>query len=541
MITFRDFNLSPKIIQALDSLGITQPTEIQEKAIPVLLNSELIDLHGQAQTGTGKTLAFGIPILQTIDLSVKKPQALIVAPTRELVVQICQSLQQAAQYMNISIQPIYGGVSMPAQLAALRSGAHIIVGTPGRLNDHLRRKTLQLDHLKTLVLDEADIMLDMGFRQEVDEILTFAPTKRQIWLFSATVKPGIADLMKTHMKDPQSIRVSKQQVGTTNVEQYYCVMPMRNRMQALCRFIDNEPQFYGFIFCPTKLMTAEVAEQLNAFGYKASALHGDMNQVQRNRVIKQFKSKDYTILVATDVAARGIDIPDITHVINYNFPEDHESYVHRVGRTGRAGKNGVAITFISQSEQYLLSFLKRKFNLVLQPISVPSFETIKQHYIDKAANYLTAQATAQANTELHQTLFNLVQSYPQEALVQLITNHVYEKFFKHIHTKSDFATDTHNNNEMQQELAFNIGFDHGITKQDVIDYLVNNNGISKNTLKRIKVINKRTFIVVDQKNVDTVSKQLQGKSLAGKTINLTVSAYQQKDFQRSNPSRSRRY
>src|SRR5579859_702188 len=273
-MTFKDLALAPEIQQALDALGFTTPTEIQQRAIPILLAPENIDLHGQAQTGTGKTLAFGIPLLQKINKSNRKVQALIVAPTRELVTQITDSLRQAARFTPIVIESIYGGVSMTDQINALSRGAHIIVGTPGRLNDHLRRKTLSFKELQYLVLDEADIMLDMGFKEDIDFILQNAPKNRQIWLFSATVKSGIDDIIKHHMKNTVSVRVTSKGTASAQTKQYYCVVQQKYKIDALCRIIDHSPEFYGFIFCPTKILTSEVAERLIARGYRVNALHG---------------------------------------------------------------------------------------------------------------------------------------------------------------------------------------------------------------------------------------------------------------------------
>lgn len=415
MSNFLDLGLEPKIQSTLDSLGFTIPTEIQQKAIPLLIKSERIDFHGQAQTGTGKTLAFGIPLLHKIDASKKFTQALIVAPTRELALQICESIKKVAQNSGISIEPVYGGMSMDEQMRLLKRGVHIVVGTPGRLNDHLRRGTLSLAQSHTLVLDEADIMLDMGFRDEVDEILRFTPKDRQIWLFSATVKTGINDLIRQHMKDTVSVRVSKQQIANQSTKQFFCVMPSRSRLQALCRFIESEPDFYGFIFCQTKILTSEVTEKLMQRGYKVGSLHGDMSQSQRNLIIKRFKQNNLKIVVATDVAARGIDIADLTHVVNYSMPEDHESYIHRIGRTGRAGKEGIAITFINKNDVKVIQMIQRKFNVLINPIDVPSMGIIIQSRVKQAETYM-AQLQEASNISIDKQLVSLVETIKEQDL-----------------------------------------------------------------------------------------------------------------------------
>ncbi len=532
MTQFKDFSLRSEITRALDDLGFTQPTEIQRKAIPLLLSQENVDFHGQAQTGTGKTLAFGIPLVHTIDINTRAPQALIVAPTRELVVQICQSIRQVAAHMGISIVPIYGGASMMEQISALKRGAHIVVGTPGRLNDHLRRKTLSLNKLRTLVLDEADIMLDMGFKEEVDEILEYAPENRQIWLFSATVKPGISDIMRKHMKDTLSVKCSKEQVGSANTKQFFTVVGMRDRLKALSRFVDAaSPSFYGFIFCQTKILTAEVAEQLIKAGYTANALHGDMSQVQRNRVIKQFKDREFTILVATDVAARGIDVPDITHVVNYSLPEDQESYVHRIGRTGRAGKEGIAISFIRANEVRYIKTLEKKFKLAISPLNVPSFEEMAQLRIASAAEYIkTVSAQTEPTYVAAQKLQSLVEGYSVKEVTKLAVSLLSEKFLKDMKEQdgvSFASTEGMNMNQLekdgQSEVAIFCGTDDGVEKDDVVELLKQHTKLDEHDYSRVRVIKRRSFLKLPPAQAEQVVAAIKGKSLCGMKVRAAVS------------------
>lgn len=532
-ITFKDLPLLPLIQETLEKKGFVTPTEIQGKALPLLLANHRVDVHGQAQTGTGKTLAFGLPLLHHIDPHSKVVQSLIVAPTRELVIQICESLEAIAQPLKISILAIYGGSSMQDQLRGLKKGPQIIVGTPGRLNDHLRRKSLKLDQLTTLVLDEADIMLDMGFRQEVDEILFFCPPTRNIWLFSATVKPGIAQLMQTHLKNPLSIRVSKQQVSNVSVKHFYCTVSHHDRLNALCRFIDHTPQFYGFVFCQTKLLAAELAEQLMQRGYKANALHGDMSQGQRNRVIEQFKSKECLILIATDVAARGIDIADLTHVINYSIPEDHESYIHRAGRTGRAGKEGIAISFMNHSDRYKVSMIKRKFNVDLQPLTLPTLEDVALVRLNQVKDWLNSfSEETELSKKIHtQQLHNLISDFPAPLLTKVLASLLDEKFFKHLVAKaiapaqgsSSYAkngSSAYTSDDNQKELVFNIGSDDGITKSDILEHILKNSSLEQEHISKVKVINKRSFIVVTKEKSEQVFQALKGKDINGKRARI---------------------
>ncbi|MEX2438108.1 MAG: DEAD/DEAH box helicase, partial [Candidatus Babeliales bacterium] len=289
MSTFKEFALTPAIQKSIESLGFTTPTEIQEKTIPFLLEHQQ-DIHAQAQTGTGKTLAFGIPLLHRIDTSLKEVQGLVIAPTRELVLQIYESLKDVARGSNISIEPVFGGMPIERQIAGIKRGAQIIVGTPGRLNDHLRRRTLSLKSLKVLTLDEADIMLDMGFKQEIDAILDHAPANREIWLFSATVMSGIKDLILSHMKNVNIVKSEAKGIVSSQVKQYFCVVNRRKRIDVISRFIEGAPDFYGIIFCQTKLLTSEVTEQLASKGFKVNCLHGDMSQSLRNQIIKCFRN-----------------------------------------------------------------------------------------------------------------------------------------------------------------------------------------------------------------------------------------------------------
>lgn len=526
--TFKDFNLLPQVQQALDKLGFTTPTDIQAKAIPLLLSRKKMDLHGQAQTGTGKTLAFGIPLLHRIDTSNKHTQGVVIAPTRELALQICDSLRPLAEVAGITIDTIYGGASLEAQMRSLRRGVQIVIGTPGRLNDHLRRKTLLLNHVSTLVLDEADIMLDMGFKEEVDEILNFMPSDREIWLFSATVKGGISDIMASHMKQPESVRVSKKNVITATTSHYYCVVPMRSRLNALCRFIESAPHFYGFVFCQTKILTSEIAEQLLLRGYRVGALHGDMSQSQRNAVITRFKAREIGILVATDVAARGIDIANLTHVINYSLSDDLESYVHRTGRTGRAGREGTAITFINKGELREVQHMQRKFNLVINPIDVPTRDTIIQARMQEVSEYLASvvERTPTEEKSLNKLVDDLSDHHSKNALKQIL----FDKFLKSIYDEEEFsgtpALDHYQDRgggdtSSTREIFLPVGLDDGIKQDDVIEFFKNNN-LSPDVIQRIRVIKRRTFIHVLPDRVSDIMHALNNKMLGGRKVRVAI-------------------
>ncbi len=529
MTNFKDLGLQPEILQILDQFKFTAPTPIQEKAIPLLIQESDIDFHGQAQTGTGKTLAFGLPLLHKVNPDIREVQALVIAPTRELAVQIYESLQPFAQARNISLVAIYGGVPIEQQIHDLTRGKHVVIGTPGRLNDHLRRNTLTLKKLRVLVLDEADIMLEMGFKEEIDEILSFAPDNRQIWLFSATLKPGIKALINSYMKDTISVTVSKNGTATTTTKQYYCIISARERLLALCRFIDSSPDFYGFIFCPTKILTGEIAEKLIGYGYNATALHGDMSQAQRNRVIKKFKDKDYTILVATDVAARGIDIANLTHVINYTLPQDQESYIHRIGRTGRAGKEGISITFINKRETRAITLLQRKFHFDIYPLDIPSLESLRKARIDQASSYVQELITSSAMSSPDTALFTMLNSLTREQMQKVTYDLLFGKFLQNIPQCEETAISAFPEEREQrisdqraniQELSLNVGTDDGLTKDDVLTFIIKVGGIDPQSIQKLRVLKRRTFIEVSRMLARKLEKALHAKKLGKRKVRI---------------------
>lgn len=524
---FREFSLSPQVHAVLDTLGFVEPTEIQRRAIPMLLSAPRVDFHGQAQTGTGKTLAFGLPLLHRVAVDKKSVQALVVAPTRELALQICESVKPFAKAMGIVVEPIYGGVSMEEQVRRLRRGAHIVVGTPGRIIDHVNRGTLNLSGVNTLVLDEADIMLDMGFREEVDEILKTIPKDREIWLFSATVKQGIDDIIRDHMRNVESVRVSKKQVGATTTKHYYCVVPHSGRVTALCRFIESAPDFYGFVFCQTKILASEVCDQLTRKGYAVGSLHGDMSQAQRNMVIKKFREKDVTIVVATDVAARGIDVAGLTHVINFSLPEDHESYLHRSGRTGRAGREGVAITFVNRHDVRNIKFIERKFAVTIQPCTTPSRDEILAARMVRAREYLAELETregAEQSPEIQAYISSLTEDRARRVLAQIL----YEKFvqdlleadesmFQQGHHQSQQPTDG-----MPVEVMFAVGTEDGVDRDSLVEFLMASGAVTSDDLAKVRVIRRRSFVELAPDTAYKLIEALRSESLAGRQLRPAI-------------------
>ena len=375
MSQFTDFGLNPALLKAVKELGFENPMPIQEKTIPVLLEQD-VDFVGLAQTGTGKTAAFGLPLLNKIDATQRCVQALILCPTRELCMQITRDLRSYAKYIpEILIVPVYGGASIETQFKDLAKKPHIIVATPGRLRDMIRRNRVDFTNVKTMILDEADEMLNMGFQEEVDDILEYMPKERHTMLFSATMPKEVEAILKNYMNDPVKVAVGERNSGTANVDHIYYMMAAKDRYSVLKRIIDYTPSIYGIIFCRTKLETQEIADNLIQDGYNAAALHGDLSQGMRDNVMDHFRKRSLQLLVATDVAARGIDVKELTHIINYNLPDDIETYVHRSGRTGRADKRGICLSLINLREK---SKIKRIEKIVGRPFEKGIIPTGKE-------------------------------------------------------------------------------------------------------------------------------------------------------------------
>ncbi len=372
MMTFEGLGIDARLIQATDELGYVNPTAIQEQAIPVLLSGTQ-DFIGLAQTGTGKTAAFGLPLLHIIDAAAKYPQALVVCPTRELCMQIVKEIELFKKYMTgISVVAVYGGASIGLQIRDLKRGVQIVVATPGRLIDLIERKAINLEQIKYVVLDEADEMLNMGFQDDIEFILKNTPKRESTWLFSATMPAEIRKVSKKYMKDPKEIIVGKVNTANKNIDHQYYVTTAQHRYETLKRIIDFNPGIYGIIFTRTKLDAQEISERLTREGYDIDALHGDLTQGQRDKVMGQFRDKTLQLLIATDVAARGIDVQGITHVINFELPDDVEIYTHRSGRTGRAGMQGICISIVHAKEMYKFKQIERINNSQFHKMDIPS-------------------------------------------------------------------------------------------------------------------------------------------------------------------------
>lgn len=529
-VRFDELELDPRILRAIEDMGFEEATAIQAQSIPAALAGE--DLVGQAQTGTGKTASFGIPILQRINPKQKHLQAVILCPTRELAIQSAQELHNLSKYLHgIKILPVYGGQDIVRQIKALKSGVQIVVGTPGRIMDHMRRKTLKLDAVDIVVLDEADEMLNMGFREDIEDILKFTPEERQTLLYSATMPKPIMDIAKTYQRDARIIKVIKKELTVPKIEQYYYEVKPKKKADVLCRLIDMYSPRLSLIFCNTKKTVDELTDTLKGRGYFAEGLHGDMKQSQRDRVMNSFRNGKTEILVATDVAARGIDVDDVEAVFNYDVPQDDEYYVHRIGRTGRAGREGRAFTFISGREIYKLKDIQRycKTKITYQPI--PSIDDVAEIMTDKI---LTNAGEIIAESNLRK-MVNIVEDRVNEEdyttldlaaalLKMIIGDSLPEKdedySGKHYDIDDLGELDDNGAQSGMIRLFINIGKKNKVRPGDILGAIAGESGIPGDLVGTIDMFDKYTFVEVPRKYGRKVIEAMKHARIKGKSISV---------------------
>lgn len=441
-MTFEELSIDGRILDAIAEMGFTAPMPVQQQVIPFLLN-ESRDLVALAHTGTGKTAAFGIPIVQKVDPLSKKTQALILAPTRELCLQITEDLNHFSKGIGgLHIVPIYGGANILTQIKQLSSGAQIVVATPGRMLDMLNRKKVDVSTIDWLVLDEADEMLNMGFKEDLNAILSGTPGRKRVLLFSATMAREIEAIAQGYMKRPFSITVGSKNTGAENVHHRYCVVHAKDRYLALKRMADYFPDIYAIIFCRTRIETQEIADSLIRDGYNADALHGDLSQPQRDNVMNRFRSRNLQMLVATDVAARGIDVVDLTHIINYNLPDDIEHYTHRSGRTGRAGKSGISIVIIHLKEIYKIKQIEKQIGKKFTPVKIPTGTEIceKQlyHLVEKVKN---TEIRHEEIGAFLPAVYEMLKDVSKEEIIQRFVSAEFNRFLSYYRNAPDINVD----------------------------------------------------------------------------------------------------
>lgn len=520
-VRFEEMGLSEEIQKAVRYMGFEEASPIQAKAIPAMISG--IDLIGQAQTGTGKTAAFGIPILEKVDPKLKKLQAIVLCPTRELAIQVADEIRNLSRYMHgIKVLPIYGGQDIVKQIRSLKSGTQIVIGTPGRVMDHMRRKTMKLDFVHTVVLDEADEMLNMGFREDIEFVLSGVPEERQTVLFSATMPKPIMEITKKFQNNAKVIKVTKKELTVPNIEQYYYDVKPKKKEEVLSRLLDIYSPRLSVVFCNTKKQVDLLVNALLGRGYFAAGLHGDMKQEQRDRVMQGFRTGKTEILVATDVAARGIDVDEVEAVFNYDLPQDDEYYVHRIGRTGRAGREGRAFSFVSGKEVYKLKEIQRYCKTKIYAQKVPSLNDV-------------------ANTKMENILDDVERVIEQEDLDMMI-NAIEERVNNSEFTAMDMAAaflkiccgmteDNKNTEENDWEfgdtgagedgmvrLFINIGKKQRVRPGDILGVIAGESGMDGKLIGTIDMYDKYTFVEVPREYAREVLNAMKNVKIKGKTV-----------------------
>ncbi len=516
MSSFESFGLNRRVLQAIHDMGFEEPSPIQAACIPVVLEGR--DVIGQAQTGTGKTAAFGIPLVERVSTE-PRVQAIVLTPTRELAIQVAGEIRKIAKYKRVRSVPIYGGQSIVHQIRALKQGVQIVIGTPGRVLDHIHRGTLSLSDVRMVVLDEADEMLDMGFIDDIEAILRETPSDRQTMLFSATFPNEVKRLALRYMRDPQHITVNRGEVTVPQIDQVCYKVLERNKLDSLCRIVDSEDIQLGIIFCRTKRGVDDLVEALLARGYLADGLHGDLSQAQRDRVMRKFRKNEIELLVATDVAARGLDVDDVTHVINYDVPQDPESYVHRIGRTGRAGKRGLAITLVTPREYKLLKQIEREIKQKITVREVPSLEDVAERQAEMWRSKIVDVIREGGLAPYRAILSALVDEHDPidiaSALLKLASSGDGNR------TESD-EYDFGDTGARPGMVRFfvNVGRTSRMSPQDFVRAISEEAGVPGDAVGRIDMFEKFTFIEVEEESAPFVYEALRQSRINGTRVNL---------------------
>ncbi len=523
IVKFESLNISEPIIRAITDMGFEEATLIQAKAIPVALTG--VDIIGQAQTGTGKTAAFGIPMIEKIDPKSKQLQAIVLCPTRELAIQVADEIRELSKYMHgIKVLPIYGGQDIVKQIRSLKAGAQIVIGTPGRVMDHMRRKTVKFDNVGMVILDEADEMLNMGFREDIETILKEVPEDRQTVMFSATMSKPILEITKTYQKDAQLIKVIQKELTVPKIDQFYYEVRPKNKEEVLSRLIDIYAPKLSLIFCNTKRQVDELTTALQGRGYFAEGLHGDLKQAQRDRVMNGFRSGRTEILVATDVAARGIDVDDVEAVFNYDLPQDDEYYVHRIGRTGRAGRKGTAFSFVAGKEVYKLRDIQKycKTKILLQPVpSVNDVANTKvEKVFDKVKNIISENELSPMvdMIEKHLNVEDFTALDMAAAFLKMYIGNENDEVDSPKSVYSDFG-DT-GAEEGMVRLFINIGKKQNVRPGDILGAIAGESGMPGKLVGSIDMYDKYTFVEVPKEYAKDVLKVMQDARIKGKSINI---------------------
>lgn len=557
-IKFEELYLDERILRAVKDMGFEETSPIQAKAIPVQM--EGLDIIGQAQTGTGKTAAFGIPLLQKIDPKSKKLQAVALCPTRELAIQVADEIRKLAKYMHgVKVLPIYGGQDIVKQIRSLKDGTQIIIGTPGRVMDHMRRKTVKFDHVHTVIMDEADEMLNMGFLEDMETILSQLPEERQTIMFSATMPDAIMKIARNFQQNPQIVKVVKKELTVPKVTQYYYEVKPKTKVEVMCRLLDMYAPKLSVAFCNTKRQVDELVDELQGRGYYAEGLHGDLKQVQRDRVMNSFRNGRTEILVATDVAARGIDVDDVEAVFNYDIPQDDEYYVHRIGRTGRAGRAGIAFSFVVGKEVYKLRDIQRYCKTKIIPQAIPSLNDITEikaeKILDQAAQVINDMDLSKILHFIDKKLLEedytsldlaaaLVKMSMGEESQDIIDNSRPARSLDDLGSSYGSSRDSSrggrsgrgsgngrresgrgirggSNGDMAR-LFINIGKDQNVRPGDVLGAVAGESGLPGKMVGSIDMYDKYTFVEVPEDCADTVLTAMKNVKIKGKNVHMEL-------------------
>ena len=521
MDTFKSLGLSGKSLQALEKKGFEEPTEIQNITIPLLLNSSY-DIIAQAQTGTGKTAAFGLPLIEKLDPYSKNVQAIILAPTRELVIQVCEEINSLKGDSDLNIAPIYGGQNIVLQLKQLKKGLNIVVGTPGRILDHIKRRSLKLHDIKFFILDEADEMLNMGFIEDIEEIFEKTPEGRRVLLFSATMPDRIKKLAEKYMGEYEHLK-TKTKLTTSLTNQIYFEVFQKDKFESLCRIIDVETMFYGIIFCRTKVDVDDLVSHLIDRGYSSDALHGDISQAQREKILGKFRKQMISILVATDVAARGIDVNNLTHVINYSIPHNPEAYIHRIGRTGRAGNQGTAITFITPAEFRKLGFIKRITKADIKKKIVPEINEVLIIKKNKISKNIKKVASHTAKEYFKKWALELLEDHSSADLVSAVLEQSFgkeldEKNYLKLSSKSRRGERSIVEQTGKTRLFIAKGKKDSTTKRSMIDFIVGKTNIKQRVIENIEIHDNFSFITVPFAEAEIILNKFKKVSSGRKSL-----------------------
>ena len=555
MKTFEELGVSPEIRRAIEEMGYENPMPVQEEVIPYLLG-ENNDVVALAQTGTGKTAAFGLPLLQQIDVKNRVPQSLILCPTRELCLQIAGDLNDYSKYIDgLKVLPVYGGSSIDSQIRSLKRGVHIIVATPGRLLDLMERKTVSLSTVHNIVMDEADEMLNMGFTDSINAILADVPKERNTLLFSATMSPEIARISKNYLQNAKEITIGRKNESTSNVKHVAYTVQAKDKYAALKRIVDYYPQIYGIIFCRTRKETQEIADKLMQEGYNADSLHGELSQAQRDAVMQKFRIRNLQLLVATDVAARGLDVDDLTHVINYGLPDDTESYTHRSGRTGRAGKTGTSIAIINLREKGTLREIERIIGKKFIAGEMPTGKQICEKQLIKVIDELEkVKVNEEEITDFMPEIYRKLEWLSKEDLIKRMVSHEFNRFLDYYRDREEIETPTDSRERNTRDsrergsrkaapgftrLFINLGKMDSFFPSELIS-LLNSNTRGRIELGRIDLMKNFSFFEVEEKEAQNVVKALNRANWNGRKVSVEVAGEEAGEGRRGSGSAERR-